>query len=72
MSVDDNLFLGRSRGTSDVGTLATSVMGERSIFHPSMNSGFFEGLECSRLSVRQTWLDPALGKRPASAAGLNQ
>jgi hypothetical protein len=24
-----------------------------------MNSGFFEGFEGSRLSVRQTWLDPA-------------
>src|SRR5437667_10608956 len=72
MSIDHELSLGRSRGTSHVGTLATGVMGERRFFHAAMNSGFFEGFEGSRLSVRQTWLDPALGESPASAPSLNQ
>ena len=72
MSVDHNLFPGRSNGTSDVGTLPASVVGKRRFFYPSMNSGFFKGLEGSRLSVRQTCLDPAFGESPASAPGLNQ
>src|SRR5216684_1260483 len=72
MSADHKPFLRRSYGTSDAATLATGVMGERRFFHAAMNSGFFEGFEGSRLSVRQTWLDPALGESPASAPSLNQ
>ena len=72
MNVDHKLFHRRSYRTSDAATLAPSVVGKRSFFYPSMNSGFFKGLEGSRLSVSQTWLDATLGKSPASAPGPNQ
>src|SRR5205807_6976355 len=72
MSADHKPFLRRSYGTSDAATLAASVVGKRRFFYPSMNSGFFKGLEGSRLSVRQTWFDTALGESPASAPSLNQ
>jgi hypothetical protein len=50
---------------------ASNVAGKRSFFNAAMNSSFFEGFECRRLSVSQSRLSAAFRKNPASPAGLD-
>ena len=52
--------------------LTPRVTCKRGLFHASVNTGFFERLECRGLGVSKSGLRTPLRKRPTAPAGLYQ
>src|SRR5580658_2119549 len=69
MGVDCDSLLSRTRCVIlSVAPLASNISGERSLFHPSVNSRLLESFKRRRLGVSQPRFRAALGKSPAPAA----